>query len=182
MPAASPVQQGGEGVSDDIDETVQPGGEPQAGGKAPGVEAPAGDTVSDDEQFLASYDDELFTSDGRGGEDPLGLFSQQDGVVRVGVGNFVDARGKPRSRRALRTDPPVLTVTASGGESISFALTEQLSIYLADQLTRVRRAYAGMSDPHAPKRGVFRWVREHRVWSVVILVVVGVVVVWLAVK
>lgn len=113
------------------------------------VEAPAEDAsvpgsikadsyFEDDEIAVEQANDEVIYSD-----ELSSIFQQADDVVAVEVKNFYTDNGKPRSRFAMRNDPPVLSIRSGSEQYASFVLTEHFAQYLVSATGNVDRAYQG---------------------------------------
>jgi len=95
--------------------------------------------LDDDEEAMLASSDTLIHSDGE-----LTIAQQEDAVVKWDIQGLYDERGKVRSKRSLRNNPPVFVVSDSNGEEATFILTKGLSAALARNFENANRAYYGI--------------------------------------
>lgn len=69
---------------------------------------------------------------------------QQEVVVDWDIENLYDDQGKIRGKRSLRNNPPLLVVSNSDGQAVSFVLSKDLSGILARHFENANRAFYGI--------------------------------------
>lgn len=74
----------------------------------------------------------------------LGLLRQSEGVVTWSVSGLYKDNGDLRSRIALKSDPPVLTIKDSQSGEAKFVLTEALVDQLGSVMNDARRGFNGV--------------------------------------
>lgn len=95
--------------------------------------------LNDDDEAILASSDTLLHSD-----DALTIAQQEDAVVKWDIQGLYDERGKVRSKRSLRNNPPIFVVSDSNGEEATFILTKDLSAALARNFENANRAYYGI--------------------------------------
>jgi hypothetical protein len=135
----------------------------------------------DDEDFLEAGDELVHSAK------DIAVFLQKEKVVTWELKNFYDLTGKPRSKVALRNDPPMLGISNSDGEEVEFLLSAHFAQSLGATLENVHRAYYGVAprlDPtKAPKRtlgerlgGLKTWALVHKVRAASLLLLLAAIV------
>lgn len=137
----------------------------------------------DDDELLLAGDDELLHSG-----DEIAVLSQLENVVTCEVENlYNESNGKIRSRRALRSDPPMFTIKDSSGGTASFVVTNELSGALEKMFGDIRKGYQGV-DPKVKKPftqasfqektdEIKNWVLDNKFKSIFIVGVIVLVVI-----
>lgn len=136
------------------------------------------DYFDDDEEFLRG-DDKPVHNDA-----DIALFKQIDGVISWEIINFYKENGKPRSKYALKTDPPLIKISSSEGDTAEFLVTQNFAKSMGSMLNNVNRAYYGVSPEKEQKAfsqegikdkfsSLKQWVRFHKVKSTVAVVFFG---------
>lgn len=116
----------------------------------PGVVTPAPDFVEegaspsasdsyfeDDEKFLG--DDEILSLD-----DTMAIVQQTEGVVSCEIINFRNEKGEVKSKYALRSEPPILVISASDGNEAQFIVTQELARTLSNMFGDIHKGYFGV--------------------------------------
>lgn len=143
-------------VSDEFPEPAVEVVEPVANDVSASAEVPVTE-LDDDELALLVEDEKIeLTED-------LGIFKQhQEGLIAWSIENFYQEDGTVRSKRELRTDPPILRIENASGEQVDFLLTKQFTRSLYESLETVNYGLFGV------KKSKSRWTnfREALVGSI----------------
>ena len=126
--------------------------------------------LDDDEAFLAGEDTVLSQSD------VLNIFQQSKNLVSYEVMNFLNEKGKPRSKMSLLNDPPILHIASSDQQSADFVLSKEFTRNMVNTLKDVDRAYLGISPKKEKKPltqegirerfdTVLQWMKDNKVKS-----------------
>lgn len=103
------------------------------------VEPKQSSYLDDDDEAILASSDTLLHSDGS-----LTIAQQEEAVVKWDIQGLYDERGRVRSKRSLKNNPPVFVVSDSNGEEATFILTKELSAALARNFENANRAYYGI--------------------------------------
>lgn len=139
------------------------------------------DYFDDDEEFLRGDDTVVHENY------DIALFKQDENVVSWEIVNFYKDGGSPRSKNALRNDPPIMKISSSSGDTAEFLVTKEFSKSLGVILSDVNKAYYGISPSRKSEpltqagiknkfRNLGRWMLAHKFKTAVAVVVAALLV------
>lgn len=135
------------------------------------------DFLDDDEAFLAGEDVILSQSD------VLKIFQQSENLVSYEVMNFLNDKGKPRTKMSLLNDPPILHITSSDQQSADFVLSKDFTRTMIRTLKDVDRAYMGISPKEDKKPlsqegirerfdNILQWMKDNKLKAGVLAILI----------
>lgn len=138
--------------------------------------------LDDDEEFLAG--DDVVVAE----KDTLSLFKQSENIISYEILNYLDDKDKPRKRMSLRSDPPILHISSSDGQSVDFVITSNFARSMSETLKNIDRSYSGLSSSKKKTldqeeiRGNWdkftKWVKDNKVKAGVLIGLITIFVVY----
>lgn len=140
--------------------------------------------IDDDELILKSSEGEVLEADNN-----YALIKQFEHVVSYRLEGFFKENGKPRSARALKTDPPTLILEDSDGNMAEFMVSQELASNFSKLFDSVEKAYYGIDITEVKKKPltqqtikdsfskVLEWAKIHPVKAGLLVVILIVLVI-----
>lgn len=139
---------------------------------------PSDSYFDDDEEFLMGDDKPIHENF------DLSLFKQNENVISWEIVNFYKDGQTPRGKTALRSDPPIMKISSSSGDTAEFLVTKEFARSLSEILQDVNRAYYGISPKKNSKavtqegikekfQSLGQWMLDHKFKTAVAVVVVA---------
>lgn len=79
------------------------------------------------------------------------IVKQKSGTIAWRIDGLADDDGEVYAPRKLKSNPPLLSIESSAGDTVSFILTKEVARSLRDACDRTYQAYFGIDKTFTPK-------------------------------